>query len=471
MQQGNTTDAVNGSGEATPAPASWHPPADADKPQVLIVIGTRPEAIKMVPLVLAFRESTPFNPVVISTGQHHQVVASILKLADIRPDVELFVGDFRTRLNERVASVMQRFEDFCLARFGIDGGRFATPAEMEAGRVPIATLVQGDTSSAFAAALASFHLRIPVTHVEAGLRTGGLNLTPFPEELNRRLISSIAAFHLAPTGRNKQNLVREGVPADRIFVTGSTGIDTLHWAASLRMPFTDPRIAAACDSDAPVVVITAHRRENWGGGLTRIAQGVAKVAGSHPEARFIVSLHFNPAVRAELAAPLSELENVILADPLPYTEFAHLLARCHFVITDSGGVQEEAPSVGKPVLVTRETTERIEGVESGTLKLVGTDSDRIAAEANRLLEVPEAYAEMAEAPNPYGDGKASERILAAYQHLRRRGTPPPPPFGAEFSRLSVLGASGFDLDLFSAEFLPQAEDEHYEELRHKIWPD
>jgi UDP-N-acetylglucosamine 2-epimerase (non-hydrolysing) len=441
---------------------------DDRKVPVLLVIGTRPEAIKMVPLVLAFRGSDSFVPVVISTGQHHDMVKEILRLAGIEPDVDLWVGDFRTRLNERVATVMQRFEDFCNTRFRIDGQRFATTQEWRSGRVPVATMVHGDTSSAFAAALASFHLRIPVTHVEAGLRTGGLNLTPFPEELNRRLISEIAAFHLAPTERNEENLVREGVPADRIFVTGNTGIDTLHWAAGLDQPFEDPRVAEAYDSDDPIVVVTAHRRENWGGGLAQIGEGVARVARSHPDARFVVSVHPNPRVRAELAPPLEGLANALLTKPIAYVGFARLLKRCHFVITDSGGIQEEAPSLGKPVLVARDTTERLEGVEAGTLRLVGADSDRIATEAERLFDDPEAYARMAEAHNPYGDGKASERIVAAYEHLAIGGDPPQR-FGPDYSRLAVYTASGYELDLDSAELRPQTEDEEAEEARQKIW--
>lgn len=440
----------------------------APKLPVLIVIGTRPEAIKMVPLVLAFRASRDFVPVVVSTGQHHDMVEEILGLADIKPDVDLWVGDFRTRLNERVTTVMRRFEDFCTTRFRIVGDRFSAPEEWLSGRIPLTTLVHGDTSSAFAAALASFHLRIPVTHVEAGLRTGGLNLTPFPEELNRQLISCIAAFHLAPTTRNKENLVRESIPADQIFVTGNTGIDTLHWAAGLDLPFRDPRVAEWYEDDNPIVVVTAHRRENWGGGLAQIGEGVARVARSHLEVRFIVSLHPNPRVRAELAPPLEGLDNVLLTDPLRYVGFARLLNRCHFVITDSGGVQEEAPSLGKPVLVARDTTERIEGVEAGTLELVGADSERIATEAERLLDDPDAYARMAEASNPYGDGKASERIVAAFEHLRLGGAPPKP-FGADYSRLAVLAAAGYQFDAQSAEVKPQAENVEAEEARQQVW--
>ena len=242
--------------------------------------------------------------------------------------------------------------------------------------------MHGDTSSAFAAALAAFHLRIPVVHVEAGLRTGGLNLTPFPEELNRQLITCIAALHLAPTAKNEENLVRENVSADQVFVTGNTGIDALHWAAGLDVPIANPRVAELVAGDDRIVLVTAHRRENWGGGLAGIAEGVARVATSHPDVQFVLPMHPNPAVRGQLRPALEPLANVLLVEPLRYTSMAKLLARCDFVITDSGGLQEEAPSLDKPVLVARDSTERTEGVEAGTLLLVGTDPARIADEAD-----------------------------------------------------------------------------------------
>jgi UDP-N-acetylglucosamine 2-epimerase (non-hydrolysing) len=285
----------------------------------------------------------------------------------------------------------------------------------------MATLVHGDTTSALAAALASFHLRIPVIHVEAGLRTGGYNFLPFPEELNRQLITCIVSFHLAPTAKNQENLVRESVPADQIFVTGNTGIDALRWAALLDVPIGDPALAEMLDRGEEFVVVTAHRRENWGGGLAGIAEGVARVARTHENVRFVVSVHPNPAVRSELGPPLEGLANVLLTPPLPYAEFARRLGHCKFAVTDSGGIQEEAPSLGKPVLVTRNSTERTEGVEAGTLRLVGTDPERIAAFATELLDDPGSYARMASAENPYGNGRAAERIVAALEHLPRGG--------------------------------------------------
>jgi len=410
---------------------------------VLVVVGTRPEAIKLVPLILALRRSTVFKPVVLSTGQHQAMVAEVFALAEITPDVELWLGAAHGRLNGRVASQLRRFEDYVCGMFGDLQGEPATREQVLAGSYPVAALVHGDTTSAFAAALGAFHLRIPVAHVEAGLRTGGLNLTPFPEELNRQLITCIASLHFAPTPRNEENLVRENVAGDQVFVTGNTGIDALQWAAGLNVPFRDTRVAELVESKERIVVVTAHRRENWGGGLAAIGEGVARVARAHPDVRFVVPVHPNPRVRSELVPPLEPLGNVLLTEPLKYTSMARLLGRCEVVITDSGGLQEEAPSLGKPVLVTRDSTERTEGVEAGTLRLVGTNRDRIAAAARRLLEDRTAYEAMAAVPNPYGDGSAAERIVVALEHVRT-GTAAPAPFGSGFTRSAVLAAAGYD---------------------------
>jgi UDP-N-acetylglucosamine 2-epimerase (non-hydrolysing) len=430
--------------------------SEAPKLPVLIVVGTRPEAIKLVPLILAFQRSNSFRPVVMSTGQHHAMVSEVFGLAGIRPDVELWVGGRHSRLNERVGAVMRRFEDYVLGTFPDQRGERAPREHVLAGRYPVAALVHGDTTSAFAAALAAFHLRIPVGHVEAGLRTGGLNLTPFPEELNRQLISCIAAMHFAPTGKNEENLVRENVPANQVFVTGNTGIDALQWAAGLDVPIRDPRVAELLERDDRIVLVTAHRRENWGGGLAGIAEGVGRVAKSHPDVRIVVPLHPNPRVRDEVAPALEPLPNVLLTEPLKYTTIARVLARCTLVITDSGGLQEEAPSLGKPVLVARESTERTEGVGAGTLRLVGTDPDHIELAAQRLLDDDDEYREMASAVNPYGDGRAAERIVAAHEHVLT-GTNPPTAFGAGYTRLAVLTALGYDA------WLRPLEDESVDE--------
>ena len=428
--------------------------------RVIVVVGTRPEAIKLVPLILALRESGSLTPVVVSSGQHHDMVQEVLALAGITPDVELWVGFRHASLNSRVAAFMRRFEDYLSTTFAAVTGERPTREAVLDGSFPGVVLVHGDTSSAFAAALAAFHLRIPVGHVEAGLRTGGYNFSPFPEELNRQLISCIAAIHFAPTADNEENLVRENIAANQIFVSGNTGIDALQWAAGLDVPFDDPRLADLVEGDARVVVVTAHRRENWGDGLHGIAEGSARLAGERPELRFVLPLHPNPRVRSDLRPALEPLANVLLTEPLRYTAMAKLLARCDLVITDSGGLQEEAPSLDKPVLVARDSTERTEGVDAGTLRMVGTDPDRIASEAARLLDDTVAYAAMADARNPYGDGRAAHRIVAQLDHMVT-GVNAPEPFGSGYSRSAILKAVGADSWLGQ---LPEPElDERWEE--------
>jgi UDP-N-acetylglucosamine 2-epimerase (non-hydrolysing) len=423
----------------------FEPAKPATKLQVPIVVGTRPEAIKLVPVILALRESPFFEPIVVSTGQHNRLVEYIFELADIRPDVTLWAGSRRAHLNERVASVMQRFEDFCVEQWDLDPDKPPSADEVTAGERPAAVLVHGDTSSAMAAALAAFHLRLPVMHVEAGLRTGGNNLMPFPEELNRQVISCVAALHFAPTASNMQNLVRENIPVAQVFVTGNTGIDALHWASKIDVRFANPELQALHDGDSRIVVVTAHRRENWGDGLRGIADGVARLAKSEPEVNFVLPVHPNPRVREVLTERLHGLDNVLLTEPLGYATFSRLLGRAHLVITDSGGIQEEAPSLGKPVLVTRETTERTEGIAAGTLRLVGTDPDKIFAEGSRLLGDEVAYRAMAEAANPYGDGEAAGRIVGALEHILFE-TAAPHPFGPGYNREAVSLAAGLGSD-------------------------
>jgi UDP-N-acetylglucosamine 2-epimerase (non-hydrolysing) len=435
---------------------------------VLVVVGTRPEAIKLVPIILALRDDDSRHPIVVSTGQHHWMVQEIFELAGITTDVDLWVGEGRSGLNERVSTVMRRFEDFCREWFGAEGKAVAPLGELLSGHFPTSVIVHGDTSSAFAAALAAFHLRIPVIHVEAGLRTAS-NLTPFPEELNRELISCIACFHCAPTSTNQQNLVREQIPVDQIFVTGNTGIDALRWASGLDVPFEDHAVQELYDGDARIVVVTAHRRENWATGLSGIAEGLARLARSHADVRFVLPMHPNPRVREKWKPPLEAFENVLLTEPMGYPSFARLLARSHIVITDSGGIQEEAPSLGKPVLVARESTERQEGVAAGTLLLVGTEPERIATEGTRLLSDEAAYARMASAHNPYGDGHAAERIVAALDHLRDGGTAPHP-FGPGYSRRAVLAAAGYEGYLDPGQVPPHERGEAERPEPGVLWP-
>ncbi len=418
----------------------------AKRSNVLVLMGTRPEAIKMFPIVLAFRRATRFEPIVITTGQHRDLVRPILDLADIEPDIDLEVGLPGLTLNDLVSSVISRLDGFCRHRFEATGAAVATPDQIREGGFPAGTLVHGDTSSAAAAAQTSFNLRIPVGHVEAGLRTG-TTLTPFPEELNRQMISRIAAFHLAPTSFNRQNLVREGVADDRIFVTGNTGIDALVYASTHEVQFEDRAVASAVDSGDPYVVVTAHRRENWDGGLAKIAEAIGRLAGGHPRTRFVIPLHPNPLVRAQLGEPLAAHANVVRTEPLAYAQFAHLMAKAAVIITDSGGIQEEAPALGVPVLVARGSTERSEGVAAGTLRLVGVDSDRIVHETDAVLADP-AKAAINPADNPYGDGRAAERIVAAFEYLAGIGEPPRR-FGPAFSRKEVLEASGYPFGMYT----------------------
>lgn len=409
---------------------------------MITVIGTRPEAIKMLPVVMELRRSEDLEPVVVSTGQHSEMVTEILDLGDVTPEVDLGARSHGS-LNDLVGQVIRRFEEFCVSRFDHGGRVDAHDRDdvFERG-YPAGVLVHGDTSSGMAAALAAFNLRIPVGHVEAGLRTHD-PLSPYPEELNRQLISRIAAFHLAPTNLSKQNLVREGIDSEQVFVTGNTGIDTLVLATRRRAEFTDARIPAALENQRPLVLATAHRRESWGGGLARIGEGIRQMVQQHPEVQVVLVTHPNPEARREVTAPVADLPQVIISDPLDYVPFAHVQAAARFAISDSGGVQEEAPALGTPVLVTRDTTERIEGIEAGTLRLVGTHPASIAAAADLLLSDEQELQRMAFALNPYGDGRAAERVISALEHLAG-SAPDPQRYGSGFNRRKVLRASGYE---------------------------
>ncbi|ROS76551.1 non-hydrolyzing UDP-N-acetylglucosamine 2-epimerase [Cellulomonas sp. PhB143] len=408
--------------------------------RVLIVVGTRPEAIKVAPLARALLDHPRLVPFVVSTGQHPGLVEETMAAVGVPVDANLGIGRPGLTLNHLLGEVVERLEEVLQERFGPPT---ESVNERHVDTYPVSCLVHGDTTSAVAAAFAAFHLRIPVTHLEAGLRTGS-TLSPYPEELNRQVIGRIAAFHLAPTERNAQNLVREGIDVGRIFVTGNTAIDALRAAAEQAVPYATPEIADLEHDDATrVVVVTAHRRESWGAGLERVAAAVAVLAGRYPGTRFVLPLHPNPAVAGTLRRVLEGCANVSLVAPMGYRPFARLLGRAYLAITDSGGIQEEAPALGTPVLVTRESTERTEGVEAGTLELVGTDVARIVDAAARLLDDPDHYARVVARPNPYGDGRAVERIVAAFEELLFEG-PTPAPFGAGYTRAAVLDAAGYD---------------------------
>lgn len=379
--------------------------------RVMVIYGTRPEAIKLAPVIRAIGASTRLSPVVTLTGQHRAMVEQVNSTFGIRPDHDLNVTQPRQSLHGLTARILERL----------------SPALRQ--ERPDAVVVQGDTTSAFTGALAAFYERVPVIHVEAGLRTGDL-YSPFPEEANRRLTGQIAALHLAPTPANKGNLLRIGVPSQRVMVTGNTVIDALLWTVKQRVAYGEPALEAIDSADAPVLLVTAHRRESWGKRMQGVASAVARLARTHPELIVVLPMHPNPLVREALFPALRGLHNVMLVEPMSYGPFARLLQRSTIVLTDSGGVQEEAPSLGKPVLVMRDTTERPEAILAGTARLVGTDPDRVWSEVDQLLTCPADYKAMANAVNPYGDGRAAQRTVEAIEYMFGLGRRPAPFGGA-----------------------------------------
>lgn len=368
--------------------------------KIMTVYGTRPEAIKVAPIIKALEESDNFESIPVVTGQHREMLDSVNKLFGIEPVRDLNIMSAKQGLNGIVAKVIN----------GLD----AVYAELE----PDAVIVQGDTSTVMGAAIAAFNRQIPVVHVEAGLRSGDIN-SPFPEEANRKLTSQISKLHLAPTSTSKANLLREALPEKDIVVTGNSVIDALLEVVEKPVEFTDQTVAelVAQKDDTPIVLVTTHRRENLGESMQNIGRAVATLAGKYPGYRFLLPAHKNPLVRENVLPHLEGLQNVFVTEPLAYAEFAHVIAASRIVLTDSGGVQEEAPSLGKPVLVMRENTERPEAVEAGTVRLVGTDYDRIVEEVSALIDDEKHFASMANAVNPYGDGRAAERTVAALEQM------------------------------------------------------
>lgn len=367
--------------------------------KVLIVYGTRPEAIKMAPLIAALRRSRHCRPVVAITGQHRAMLDQVNTLFGIRPDHDLDIITERQRLEDVTWRVLDGISNVVCTE------------------TPDAVVVQGDTTTCLAAALAAFYRRTPVVHLEAGLRTGN-SYDPFPEEGNRRLTADIAALHLAPTATSKANLLREGVSGRDVVVTGNTVIDALLDVAARDSIRERPRI------DRRTVLITAHRRESWGEPMARIARAIARLAKRFGDTNFLLPAHLNPAVRDVLLPPLFGIDNVTIAAPLDYRNFVRAMRDSTLVLTDSGGVQEEAPSLGKPVLVMRDTTERPEAVVAGTVRLVGTDEGLIFEETSRLLTDESAYQSMARSVNPYGDGRAAQRCVCAIEHFLGLGRRP-----------------------------------------------
>ncbi len=360
--------------------------------RVCITLGTRPEAIKLAPVIQQFQQTPGFDTQVVLTGQHREMVDQVMQLFEIQADRDLNIMQPKQTLSDITCRSLQGLQTLF--------------SELK----PHVVLVQGDTTTAFAAALAAFYQKIPVGHVEAGLRTDNL-LNPFPEEANRRLVSQITTLHFPPTDKSLANLAASGV-SGTVVKTGNTVIDALQTVASQ---------APACEvpgldwNTQRVVLSTVHRRENWGEPLQNIAQGFLQILDKFEDVALLLPLHRNPTVRDPLKAALESHPRTFLVEPLDYGQLVGAMQRCYLLLTDSGGLQEEAPGLGKPVLVLRETTERPEAVEAGTAKLVGTDPAAITNEATKLLSDPTAYEAMARAINPFGDGKASERIVKAVQ--------------------------------------------------------
>jgi UDP-N-acetylglucosamine 2-epimerase (non-hydrolysing) len=357
----------------------------------MTVFGTRPDAIKMAPVVHALLADPRFDVRLIATGQHREMLDQVMRVFHLKPDVDLKVMTHGQSLTQMTTRMME----------GLD-----SRLQVEK---PDVLLAQGDTTTTFAAALTAFYHKVPFGHVEAGLRTYDM-FNPFPEEMNRRLAAPIASFHFAPTGQAKNNLLQEHIPAEKIWVTGNTGIDAVLWVANQPFQYEDPKLEQILNLPGRIILVTTHRRENWGEPMVQIATAVRNLLERFPDTYLVLPMHRNPLVREVLQAQLANHLRVHLIEPLEYAPFVHLMKHASLILTDSGGVQEEAPSLGKPLLVLRKTTERPEGVQAGTAKLVGTDPDTIVTEAVRLLEDETAYLQMAQAVNPYGDGKAAERI-------------------------------------------------------------
>ena len=365
---------------------------------IMPIFGTRPEAIKMAPIVSALQESPHFHCIVTVTGQHREMLDQVNELFGIVPDHDLAI----LQQGQSLSGIMTRTID------GLE--------KLFAYTRPDAVVVQGDTTTSTAAAIAALYHGIPVVHVEAGLRSGDL-LSPFPEEANRKITSQITRLHLAPTSTSRANLLAEGINAADIVVTGNTVIDALLATVDKQLPFTDPRLEELAAGGRRILLVTTHRRENQGDAMRSVGRALARIAEAEPDLMIVLPVHKNPVVREAVLPAIAGKPNVLVTEPLAYGEFTRLLSVAHVVLTDSGGVQEEAPSLGKPVLVMRENTERPEAVDAGTVLLIGTDEDRIVDEVTLLLHDEGHFASMANAVNPYGDGKAAARTVAAIEEL------------------------------------------------------
>ncbi|MBS5111747.1 MAG: UDP-N-acetylglucosamine 2-epimerase (non-hydrolyzing) [Coprobacillus cateniformis] len=355
--------------------------------KVMLVFGTRPEAIKMCPLVKELKKHNDVETILCVTGQHRQMLDQVLKAFDVTPDYDLSIMREKQTLFDVTTNILNSIKSV-----------------LEESK-PDVVLVHGDTSTTFVTALACFYLQIPVGHVEAGLRTYDI-YSPFPEEFNRQAVGIISQYNFAPTEMSKQNLINEGKKAESIYVTGNTAIDALK--TTVRVDYSHPELDWA--SDSRLIMLTAHRRENLGEPMHHMFRAIRRIINEHDDVKVIYPIHMNPIVRQAAKEELGDSNRVHIIEPLDVLDFHNFLARSYMILTDSGGIQEEAPSLGKPVLVMRDTTERPEGIKAGTLKLVGTNEENIYKNFKLLLENEEEYNKMSRASNPYGDGHACERI-------------------------------------------------------------
>lgn len=367
------------------------------KKKILTVFGTRPEAIKMAPLVHALVADDRYETKCCVTAQHREMLDQVLDLFEITPDYDLNIMQSGQTLNDVTAHIIQKLKPV-LQDFK-----------------PDVVLVHGDTATTFAASLSAYYEQVEVGHVEAGLRTGNI-YSPWPEEANRRLTGALTKYHFTPTETSKENLLRENFKPEDISVTGNTVIDALLMVKNKIESDSDLNSTLASqfpflDNSKKLILVTGHRRESFGGGFERICEALVITAKAHPDTQILYPMHLNPNVREPVNRILADIENIYLVEPQQYLPFIYLMSRAHIILTDSGGIQEEAPSLGKPVLVMRDTTERPEAVEAGTVKLVGTNVDSIVLGLTTLLQDEQAYKEMSFAHNPYGDGKACQRIL------------------------------------------------------------
>jgi UDP-N-acetylglucosamine 2-epimerase (non-hydrolysing) len=378
-----------------------------DPLKVLVLIGTRPEAVKLAPVAIGLADDQRFAPDLVNTGQHQEMLDPIADLFGLSFSKNFDVLEHGQGLATLTTRVIEPLDAYV------------------ASTAPDAIVVQGDTTSTFVGSLVAHYNEVPCAHVEAGLRTNDIR-NPFPEEANRRLTSTLADLHLSPTASAAANLAREGIDEEAVVVTGNTVIDALQLALTLPLDAEDGQVEQILDSDEPVLLVTSHRRESWGEEMVNVAAALRDIADSFPSWRIVFPIHRNPIVREAFSPALDDLANVTLLEPLPYVAFVRMMQRARIILTDSGGVQEEAPSLGRPVLVMRRTTERPEAVEAGTARLVGTNRDALRESLAELIQDSAAYERMATAANPFGDGRATSRILDALAWRYLGGVKPEP---------------------------------------------